>query len=149
MMRGERIRGALILATAFLLAAGVGLAMSMGFESGSRPVADALAPAEIAAALPAVPETLRVHGLSTLHQRPPVRPLPRHRAHRTKHRRPHVHRVVRAVAAAAPAPVPPPTPTPAPAPANVVVAPRPAPAPAPRPKPAPKPQAPVVFDDSA
>ena len=156
-MRREGVRAALILAGAFLLAAGVGLAFSMGFDNGSKPTGDAFTPAEIAAALPALEApTMRVDGLAKLHGRPPVAPVVRHRRRHTR-ARPHVARVVRPAPvavraapravvqpqprAAAPAPVA----TPAPAPA-----PQPAPAPKPKPAPAPAPaKAPVVFDDSA
>jgi hypothetical protein len=145
-----KIPGLLVLAAAFVLAACVGLAISMSFDDGSAPVADALKPAEIAAALPPEPEpTLPVAGMSALRGRPPVKPLPkvRHRARRHHQR---VRRVVVqppvAVVAAAPKVVV----TPAPKPAPVVVAPKPPPAPQPQSKPKPAPaKAPVVFDDSA
>jgi hypothetical protein len=131
MMRAERIRGALILAAAFLLAAAVGLAMAVSFDDNtSRPIAGAALP------MPAVPPpTMAVDDLAALHGRPPVKPLARRRQRqRQRQRRP--SRVV-AVAAAATAP----------APRRVLAAPRPV-APAPEPAPAKK-QAPVVFDDSA
>jgi hypothetical protein len=148
LIRRESVRAALILAGAFLLAAGVGLAFSMGFDHGSKPTGDALTPAEIAAALPALePPTMAVDGLARLHGRPPVTPAVHHRKRRHKKVRRHVVRVVRpAVAApvvrAAPRAVVQPQPA----------APAPAPAPAPKPAPAPRPapaKAPVVFDDSA
>ena len=154
LMRSEGVRAALILAGAFLLAAGVGLAFSMGFDHGSKPTGDAFTPAEIAAALPALePPTMRVAGLAKLHGRPPAAQVVRHRRrHRTARR--HVVRVVhpapvvraapRAVVAPQPqasAPAPVATPAPAPRPAAT-------PAPKPSPKPAPA-KAPVVFDDSA
>jgi cell division septation protein DedD len=150
-MHRETLRTTLILVGALMLAAGVGLAISMGSETGSQPVADALKPADIAAATLSAappPRTLATTGLVALRGRPPVRPLPlapRIRL-RVRHQRP--ARVVRArPAAVAPARV---VVTPAPAPVvtprPVVV--RPAPAPALKPRPAPA-RAPVVFDDSA
>jgi hypothetical protein len=150
-MRGESLRGALVVAGAFLLAACVGLAISVSFDTGSKPVDDALKPAEIAAGVPAVPErprTLAVGALSALRGRPPVTPLrlaargrPRVR-HAAKQARVQV-RPAPVVAPVAPrvivqpAPAPVVVPTPAPAPA-AAAAPTPAPA-----------RAPVVFDDSA
>ena len=146
----DKIPGLLVLAAAFVLAACVGLALSMSFDDGSAPVADALKPAEIAAALPPEPEpTLPVAGMSALRARPPVKPLGKVR-HRARRHRQRVRRVVvrRPVAVAAAAPKVVVTPAPAPEPAPVVVAPKPAPAAQPEPKPAPA-KAPVVFDDSA
>jgi hypothetical protein len=144
MMRAERVRGALILAAAFLLAATVGLAMSMSFDGDHRASRDALAPADIAAGLPALsPPTMRVKGLGSLHQRPPVVKRRHHKARRHA-RRAAPRRVVRAVVATAPAPAPAAVVTPKPAPAPAA-----APGPVAAPKPKPKPQAPVVFDDSA
>jgi translation initiation factor IF-3 len=152
----DKIPGLLVLAAAFVLAACVGLALSMSFDDGSAPVADALKPAEIAAALPPEPEpTLPVAGMSALRSRPPVKPAPKVRHRARRHHAERVHRVVAVrhpvavVAAAAPKVVVAPAPKPKPAPAAVVVAPKPVAAPAaPKPKPAPA-RAPVVFDDSA
>jgi hypothetical protein len=148
MMR-DKIAGLLVLAGAFVLAACVGLAISMSFDNGSEPVADALKPAAIAAALPPEPEpTLPVAGMAALRGRPPVTPLAKVRHRRRRAHRLVVHRVVVARPAVAVAPEV----VIAPAPAPVVVAPRPAPVAKPKPAPAPTPapaKAPVVFDDSA